>query len=171
MQEQRLSVATSFSHSDQQQCAHCCKVATQICKGCAGAPDIGDGMSLKTFYCNTTCQKAHWSKHRPTCNRLSVRKKLYRAGGILQEIFYAYREITFDKMFRKIERQGKDLYMYEVEYDWQIPVPFPSALISSENERRAVLAYRSCDDALAYMYEIIKVLLKGEQRFSVTSGG
>ena len=155
------AVATSVSHHYQQQCAHCCKPATQTCKGCTGAPDIGDGTSLKTFYCNATCQKAHWREHELACSRLSDRKQLYRAGEILQKVFYGYREVVFEKLIDKVEREGLNLHCYEGQYEWRILVPFPATLFPNQRDREAILTYRACNDAFAFLHTMIKAFFKG----------
>jgi hypothetical protein len=88
-------------------CAQCNQPANQVCKGCADTPDIDKKATIgKTYYCNSDCQRLNWSTHKSTCKRLQNRKALYRAGAILQEIFYVYREKLFDRPVDRIEVTG-----------------------------------------------------------------
>lgn len=153
------AVATSVPRSFHHTCAQCFKPATQTCKGCA--QDIGDGTTLNTHYCNTACQKAHWKDHKVACNKLAIRKQLYRAGGIIQEVFYGYREAVFDKLIDKVEREGSNLHCYEGQYGWRILVPFRADLFPNHRDKQAMLTYKACNDAFAFLQTMIKAFFKG----------
>lgn len=118
--------------------------------------------SFKTFYCDATCQKADWTNHKKVCKSLSARKRLYRAGDIVQRIFYVYREQAFEKLITKVEKEDDTLYLYEGQYGEEALVPFPNHLFHCTDDREAALTYYACSDAVAFMLEITRNFLKGK---------
>jgi len=142
-----------------------------MCGGCRDTP-----LETKpTYYCNAQCQKADRTSHKALCMRLQTRRAFYRAGSTLQQIFYLFREILFDKLVVKIEEKGGKLYIHEgiydllinehgIPYQTEIGVlyPFPSDLIANPTDKHAVLSFLGCEDALAYLSEIIKKMLEGK---------
>ena len=123
-----------------------------------------DEKVAKTFYCNSSCQKADWTNHKKLCKFLTTRKQLYRAGNIAQQIFYIYREHAFDEVIVKVEKEGNTLYLYEgLKHGEKVFVPFPHHLFSCKEDRNAALTNFACTDSLAFMHEIISKLLRGRQ--------
>ena len=81
----------------------------------------------------------------------------------MQRIFYLYREHAFEKLITKVEKVDDTLYLYEeVDYGAQILVPFPHYLFSCEEHKLAALTYAACDDAVAFMRDIVRLILKGK---------
>ncbi len=142
-------------------CANCQKDATKNCSACREAPDANGGQVEATWYCGLDCQQAHWGNHKIVCKALQQRKILYRAGETAQLLFYTYREIVFDKLIVKVERKGNEISLYEGEYEDDCFIPFPAALFPDEREKQAVLTYLACGDALGYLHEVLKIMLKG----------
>ena len=141
-----------------------------MCNGCADAPILSTEQPSNTFYCSTSCQKADWEIHKKICKLSSARKRLYRAGDIVQRIFYLYREHAFEKLITKVEKVDDTLYLYEgVDYGGQILVPFPHRLFSCEENKLAALTYSACDDAVAFMRDIVRLILQGKL-FNTTLG-
>ena len=72
--------------------------------------------------------------------------------------FYMFREKAYDQNITRVEKNGKDLLIYEalygntVEYFFTIPTPSPPG-----RARQA-----SCPDVSGYMHELFKVMLDGE---------
>lgn len=95
-----------------------------------------------------------------------MRKILYRAGEMAQMAFYAYREHTFDLLIERVEKNGKDLLIYEASYGktQECYFQFPDHLLPDERDKQAVLTYLTCGDAVGYMHELFKTLLDGEAR-------
>src|ERR1700761_4088366 len=59
-------------------CAHCGKPAVDKCDGCLGAPPYEGRDNPTTYYCDGTCQKMHWGKHKGDCKALQERKAILR---------------------------------------------------------------------------------------------
>jgi hypothetical protein len=81
-------------------CALCKKPGTMVCKGCKDSLSPIDPI-INTHYCSSTCQKQDWKIHKALCKSFQARKVLYRAGSILQQIFYIYRKEVFDKLIER----------------------------------------------------------------------
>ena len=142
-------------------CAHCNKPASDYCRGCSEAVDEHT-IPRKTFYCNAECQKAGWVDHKTLCNNLRRQKQLHRAAHLLQAVFYDYRMRIFDISVAKIEKKGHKLHVWEGPYsDMQCLVPFPNHLVLDEKDKEALLSHLTCNDTLAWMYELERQLLDG----------
>lgn len=153
-------------------CAACNNInATKVCKACIATPDL-NGKPLKTYYCDAKCQKSHWEDHKAACKAHQQRKALYRAGEIAQSVFYMYRRLVFDKKLKAVQFNGDDIVIYDDFYEDgneigparaldTCLVPFPDHLFRQERDKQAVLVFLTCTDALAYMYPLIALMLKG----------
>ena len=95
------------------------------------------------------------------CKARCSRKILYRAAEVAQEMFYLYREITFDKLISKVVRNNNEIIIHEGEYDSCL-VPFPTALFPDKREKNTILTHLSCGDAYGYLDVILKTMLGGE---------
>ncbi len=74
-----------------------------------------------------------------------------------------YREELFDLFIESVERKDGDIVLVEGWYDSpDLFFPFPSSLFPDEDEKRAVLLHQCCDDAPAYMYKLILMMLQGK---------
>ena len=81
----------------------------------------------------------------------------------MQRIFYLYREHTLEKLLTKVKKVDNTLYLYEgVDYGAQILVPFPHRLFSCEENKLAALTYAACGDAVGFMRDIVRLILKGK---------
>lgn len=171
-------MVSNVQHS--QLCGHCKKEAvTQSCRYCYGAPGYDNEESVKTNYCNAACQKAHWDIHKEACKGFQARKILYRAGDMLQQIFYIYQKRKWAREIHKVKRQKDTLYQYKdypVENcntlfiynprhsDSSSLTPFPNALFLGDQEKESVLAYLCCHDSILSMHGMVKSVLQGKQR-------
>jgi len=145
----------------EQLCAHCQKPASQYCRACFEAT-TELVPPKKTFYCNAECQKAGWAAHTTACTLTRRRCQLYRAAEVLQATFYLQRERVFDVSIAKIEREENTLHIWEGDYtNTQYLTPFPYHLVVGKEEKEAVLSMLTCDDALAWMHDLIGRLLDG----------
>ena len=96
---------------------------------------------------------------------------LYRAGDVLQEIFYIYREKLNIQRLGRIEKEGSKLYVHlkdptEEELNTllteeSIMRPFPRGLCETEEDKKAILVHRACLYALAFMHDIANYMLAG----------
>ncbi|KAH7386503.1 hypothetical protein BKA64DRAFT_711727 [Cadophora sp. MPI-SDFR-AT-0126] len=154
------------STSPSQICAHCGKAAERACSGCKDVPAIDDDIK-PIYYCSPSCQKEDWQHHKTLCKRLQTRKLFYRAGSILQEIFYMYREKMFDKLIARIDKSQGRLIIHEGRYnplitaDIDCLIPFPANLCQTEEDKKSVLVHLACDDASAWLHDILKYTLAG----------
>jgi len=90
----------------------------------------------------------------------------------LQEIFYIFREKTYVRPITNVEKKGNTLKLYLLPFipvmglqnvtDLDLLQPFPSARFQGEQEKKSGLAHNGCSDALAWMHDIIKYMLKGK---------
>jgi hypothetical protein len=134
-------------------------------------------MRNNTYYCTTDCQKTSWKNgHKEICKLLGAIRTLYRAGSILQQIFYKYRERVFDRRIVKIEEKNGKLYLHEQrppQMDFEMLrlldflVPFPTHLCRTKQDRQSIASYLACNDALAWMHDVIKDLLEGWLTFEM----
>ncbi len=143
-------------------CAHCNKHTTNVCTGGNWTPDSREVEAAKTYYCNGACQQEDWTTHKAACKAIQERIPLYRGGLTIQTLFYKFRERLFDQLIVKAERKGDVLYLHKESCN-SILAPFASGLFADELERKAVLVHLACSDFTAYMYEVIKAMLKGNQ--------
>ena len=157
------NLASPGSHGQVERfCAHCNKPASDYCRGCSEVIDE-QTIPLKTFYCNAGCQKAGWADHKTFCNNLRRKKQLHRAAHLLQAAFYGYRMRIFDISVAKIEKKGYKLHVWEGPYSGlQCLASFPNHLVPDEKDKEALLSHLTCNDALAWMYQLERQLLDGK---------
>ncbi|KAH6663159.1 hypothetical protein B0J14DRAFT_662149 [Halenospora varia] len=154
-------------------CEHC-KAPTEapkICAGCNNVPAYGEaGAPPNTVYCSKACQTAHWETHKQICKTLNIRRIIFQAGATLQDVFYNYRFQVFDQKIVKIDRKHGKIYVQASKSDFAGRTrhsifdclhPFPTSLVQSKEEEKAILTSLAADDALCFMYEMIKYFFGG----------
>ena len=142
-------------------CSSCGKPATTCCKGCKEGLDVNGNQIGKTYYCSLECQKANWNDHKSPCKASTLRKVVYRTGETAQIAFYMYREIFFDKVFSKVEKRGKDLLLFEDKYHGQIYVPLSEEQVPDEMDRKSILSFIACTDAMIIVGMFMASMMKG----------
>lgn len=166
----RTSSPTSHSIMDFiEACCVCCGPAPRPVLICACDPALTFTSSV---YCGTKCRDYDSRTHEKRCEG-NFQRAVYRAGDLVRDIFYAFREATFSLKIKKVETRNEELHVYLGDYDIGLHPPydfsrsggplfrFPVQLVSSLEERARLLTMSSCMEAVAFMGELIKHLLEG----------
>jgi hypothetical protein len=104
------------------------------------------------------------------------RKRLHRAASLLQALFYAWREASYNWNFHKIDREVDDdesveLLVYESScHDGMEPAcSFPHEAVSTQPEKEALLAFDSACHIPPFFAELSCRLLRGKYLTSHSS--
>lgn len=154
------SILAPGSHS----CAHCSAVATLACNGCRDAPDGAGGVVRTVWYCGATCQKKDWPKHKSKCKDAQCRLRLYRAGKLLQSLYYIFLRQAWNWSIDRIERinESDTWVVYSGESRGKSTlVEFPFEMFADSRDGAVLLAYRNSYGAVAHMRYTVQVVLKG----------
>ena len=145
------------------ECANCGKSTTRTCTGCHEGID-GNGSALPTvYYCNKECQKQSWCNgHKVVCRNGGARKQLYRGASLVQEAFYAFREVAFDRNPSAIIPEGNKLHLYLSPSDHEPLHAFPGHLVSKDEDKKAILVWNACSVAGAYMFKLLEKVFEGK---------
>ena len=154
-----------MSSAAAESCAHCEKTTRQYCTLCSEGADI-DGNLLQTFYCSKECLHADRENHKGMCKQVRARCRLYRGGELLQEAFYTYREMASDIPIHDVKIAKGKLHIYERVYDAAVKAEgplyaFPNNLVPDQRNKKALLTFLACTDALKHMFTLTAKVLKG----------
>jgi hypothetical protein len=163
--------------TSKEQCAACTKPPlgqSLTCPSCVDGVDE-NGEPTSTIYCDEKCRNADAQKHASECNAKNELKEVYRAGEILQAVFYVWRETGFDLKIarvRKTNSSGKALLVVrEGNYHTSDSKPygsegpffkFPALPNLDEQDKGAILSLSSCGDAMGHLLTLHKKLLAGK---------
>ncbi|KAM0724006.1 hypothetical protein Q7P37_000997 [Cladosporium fusiforme] len=128
-------------------CAVCGKAASTHCTGCF---DQETAHSTTTFYCSKDCQTQHWPSHKTACRAGSAKRLLFRAGQLLQDVFFATRPEVFDISIAQVTYSDNGVFFRDGP-DLDI-VAGPIKLPNSSDAKRALpylLSYSSGGEAFA----------------------
>lgn len=99
---------------------------------------------------------------------MQTRKPLFRAGQLLQEIWYTVRRESFDTAIVKVQEVGGELVVYDGDYDVEPTLreggyyrKFPEDIFKNKEDAESCLSLLFCNDCLSHMYRINKWLLEG----------
>lgn len=146
----------------QGKCTVCDNHTTKVCASCIDHL-TDDAVNSPTFYCSVACQASHWDKHKATCKTINDVTILYRAGELLQKVFYAYRKVTFSKNVASLEEKDGKLVVHSARSGVdRLFYPFPSTAVSNEDDEKALLAYLGCSDVATMMLPLIKGTMSGK---------
>jgi hypothetical protein len=131
-------------------------------------PSYMESALASRMHCSDSCHSTHTAGHDNNHSQLCpslARKSLYRIGRTLQAIWYGYREVVFDKHAAMYEKRGFNLLVYNketnIKHMMDILQPFPAHCFENEEDKHRILVHLSCDDAVAWMTDIMRYLLKG----------
>ncbi|KAF2120217.1 hypothetical protein BDV96DRAFT_642062 [Lophiotrema nucula] len=133
----------------------------KVCSSCQKPAALKCGRCKFAWYCSAVCQRAHWKEHKSTCKEDSTERTIYRAGDLLQQIFYVYCEKNFDRRITKLEDLGDRLIIHYAPGISAPFVPFPKHLVSDDEQKAMMLSNFKCNDAVAYFYDLLVDLLQG----------
>ena len=95
-----------------------------------------------TDYCTKVCQNAHQYEHELQCRLANDWKQLYRAGDLLQKMFYSNRELMFATVVARVEKIDGKLHVHGgTREDSETLVDFPDALFVEEEDKKKMLAW------------------------------
>lgn len=157
------SVESQVAEDSEHTCVKCNKPAVLRCQACSYSEE--KGVDQPTWYCGKGCQQADWPSHKSSCRKVACVNQIYRAARVVQALFYAFRENTFDLSIGRIEVGERGIRMWEKPYDEAVMVPFPSHLISDPSVHEAVLSYLACSEAILWMEDMFSKLLEGIAMF------
>jgi len=131
---------------------------------CAECVDRRDDQAVLSpaFYCSKVCQKSHWSQHKLLCKTVNATTRLYRAGELLQRMFYDFRRAAFDFDITRAEPQeGGKLAIYQPDYssDHASLYRFPGHLINDPQDQKSLLAHLSCNEPPGLLLQLITKLM------------
>ena len=70
------------------------------------------GRCRSVSYCSTECQKAHYPAHKTNCYKVNLDRTVHRAGKLLQQIFYLFREKMSTEDVQSITRSATRFVVY-----------------------------------------------------------
>jgi hypothetical protein len=132
------------------------------------APSLTEHPIENVLYCSTECQKSDRKNHKTLCNRLQNRKLLYRAGSILQEIFYISRERSWGLKIPITVKRGQLVHIYarlrQGCEEAKFPQRLPLEICHDEEQqylKEVVLSGFGCTHSVIYMHDMFKYILSG----------
>lgn len=133
-----------------------------ICFKCSEGTNI-DGIITPTHYCGTTCRNADKIPHEEACKLRNDRKCIYRAGDLLQAVFYEWRETAFDiKVTKAWKRDGILCFLEDTYEPWDpVHFEFPNHLFENAQDKEKMLSANACTDSLFNLNELTQRVLEG----------
>lgn len=141
-------------------CALCKQPANRACPACKADQDIPT-----TYYCSSHCRRTHWFEHQAECAIGAGRTALYRAAHIARSLFLDFRKHTSTTKVLNVQNKSGVLSIALDELRAGILYyPFPDNLSLSKEDEATVLSFSACSSSMAYMWDIVSVLLSGRSQ-------
>ena len=142
-------------------CAVCDSTDVTRCTGCLDHRD-DNGVASPIYYCGKACQSAHWPEHKKAC-KPNATTRLFRAGELLQKIFYVYRKHAFDHNIMKVANKDGKLVVHTDYSEPNKPFfAFPNDAVHNLEDEQALLAFKACGDAVGIFHKLITKVLFGK---------
>ena len=114
-----------------------------------------------------------WPTHKKACKEAqnaNLENKLARVAKIVQCVYYGFRERTWAVPLSDIEDRDDVLIFHGGEMPDELGylVKFPQHLVTNDSTKRAMLCAWSCDEALAWMHDLLAAFAEGKQNRSST---
>lgn len=106
-------------------CVVCGEPASLRCSRCAEGVKTDGSPIAVLYYCGIKCQKKDFLSHKAECRESNKRMKLYRIGALLQEMFFTFRELTFELNILKVENVGSMIVVHEAGFELPAPINWP----------------------------------------------
>ncbi|KAI4687394.1 hypothetical protein J4E81_008244 [Alternaria sp. BMP 2799] len=140
-------------------CAVCGEPANNKCGACKS-----DTSSRQ--YCGKACQVKDWPNHKKACKdaqNANLEEKLARIARIVQWAYYNFRERTWAVRLSDIEDRADALIFHGggMPNELGYLVKFPQHLVTNDHTKKAMLCAFSCDEALAWMHDLLAGLTEG----------
>jgi len=112
-----------------------------------------------------------WPTHKKACKdaqNANLEKELARIARIVQWAYYNFRERTWAVRLSDIEDRADALIFHRGEMPNELGylVKFPQHLVTDDSTKAAMLCAWSCDEALAWMHDLLAGLAEGKQNRS-----
>jgi hypothetical protein len=147
--------------------------------GCSGYGNASLDQRKVAKYSKQTCQVPERYESKSSYELHTAQRDLYRAGSILQQIFYVCCEKLFNHPIEKIEykkneKNEKNEKKSEVMTLHHHPAEkfgpplddrlfrFPARQCKTLSDEKALLSYDSCTAVNIYLKEVAEYLLRGE---------
>lgn len=148
-------------------CSVCGEAASARCIACFDVK-YPNKISASTFYCSKDCQTKGWPSHKKDCQAVQARKKLFRAGELLQEAFFATRAEAFDLKDAKVEKfSDGTLHIFDAPKLASSPTigPISDKFGFDTKTKQAILSWNAGNDVFHSMIlELGRKAFKGKAR-------
>lgn len=160
---------SSTTPSSNRLCNVCPKEATILCENCCNTPSHSNDTIITPSYCSQVCQISDLPSHKEQCLILNKRRTLFRAGEIIQSLFYIYRRTFFSGYVKEIIISEDQKTMWIHHYEgmgwntiWDLVKPVPNELCATEEIEMSLLASLKCQESIAWFYDIINYFLESK---------
>jgi len=129
--------------------------SVSTCRRCVGCPDPTGHITTQQC-CGPRCLQEHW---KGDCILRQERRNIFRILDAVQELFFLFRENTFNFVIKRMERRDDALHVQAGPASDNLLVSFPNDLMKSKEEKMAVLSHLPYEETFGWIHEIARYLL------------